>query len=185
MRLPAAVRKRFSKPLGDGRQTLYRGEVVAMELSASGWLLAQAARLIGGPLPFTRDALGPCVVAVSECEALGGQIWSRSYPRPGAFPQVVHSAKRFCGPTGIEEYLGRGLVMRLSLTEEGGAMVFRSAGFAIIAFGRSWRLPLWFMPLSCTVTHRAETDQRFSFTLSVEAGRLGRLLHQVAFFEEA
>ncbi|CAN0175391.1 unnamed protein product [Phaeothamnion confervicola] len=184
-RLPDSVRRRFSKRLGEAEQTIYRGEVAAMELSRWGWLLAQAGRMLGAPLPFTRDALGPCVVVVTESAALGGQIWSRSYPRPGRFPQVVHSAKRFAGPSGIEEYLGRGLVMRLALEEEAGQMIFRSAGFAIEVAGRTLRVPDWLIPLRCTVIHRAETDARFSFTLIVENAVLGRLVHQVAFFQDA
>jgi hypothetical protein len=184
-RLPAAVRRRFSKCLAEGEQTIYRGEVVDMELSRLGWALAQAVRLFGAPLPFTREALGPCVVVVTEAAALGGQIWSRSYPRPGRFPQVVHSAKRFAGPTGIEEYLGRGMVMRLTLVEEAGQMVFRSAGFALEIAGRTVRVPDWLMPVRCTVIHRAETDDRFSFALTLEHRWFGRLLHQVAFFRDA
>ena len=184
-RLPEAVRRRFSKLLADGEQIVYRGEVMAMELSPAGWLLAQAARLIGAPLPFTRNALGPATVIVTESSALGGQIWSRSYTRPGRFPQVIHSAKRFAGATGLEEYLGLGLVMRLKLTEESGMMVFRSAGYAIAAGGWIFELPGWLSPGDCTVVHRHETDARFSFTLTLSHRWLGPLVHQVAFFQDA
>lgn len=184
-RLPEAVRRRFSRHLVDGAQIVYRGEVVAVELSRLGAAIAQLARLAGGPLPFTRDALGPCVVVVTEDTKLGGQVWSRSYPRPGAFPQVIHSAKRFAGPTGLEEYLGLGIVMRLALAEEEGQLVFRSAGYGL-EIGR-WRigLPRWLTPGDCTVTHRAETDDRFSFTLTLDHPLFGRLLRQVAFFVDA
>lgn len=184
-RLPEEVRRRFSKCLAPDAQIIYRGEVVCLELSRAGWLIAQAARLVGAPLPYTRDALGPCNVVVTEMPALGGQTWSRSYPRPGKFPQVIHSAKRFSGPTGIEEYLGLGLVMRLTLHEDAGQLVFRSAGYAIEVAGFTLALPRWLAPGRCTVTHRNETDQRFSFTLTLDHPWLGRLVHQVAFFEEA
>lgn len=183
-RLPAMVRQRFSKRLAAGSQSIYRGEVVCMELSWCGWLLAQMARLAGGPLPYTHDALGPCVVVVTEDAALGGYVWSRSYPRPGRFPQVVHSAKRFSGPTGLEEYLGFGLIMNLTVHESDGALVFRSKGYAIEAMGRRLRLPGWLSPGECEVTHRAESDARFSFTLTLDHPWLGRLAQQVAFFEE-
>jgi hypothetical protein len=182
--LPAPVRRRFSRRLADAEQIVYRGEVVVMQLSRAGWAIAQLARLAGAPLPFTRDALGPCVVVVTECEAMGGQIWSRSYPRPGRFPQVINSAKRFGGPTGLEEYLGLGLVMRLTLEEEAGALVFRSAGYALSIAGITLALPRWLEPGRCTVIHRNETDSRFSFTLCLDHPLLGRLVHQVAFFEE-
>lgn len=185
LRLPASVRRRFSRHLAANQQTVYRGEVVRMELSRWGSLLAQAARLVGGPLPFTRGALGPCAVVVAEQEVLGGQIWSRCYTRPGRFPQVIHSVKRFSGPTGLEEYLGLGLVMRLTLHEEDGRLVFRSAGYALRIAGRAIALPAWATPGRCTVTHRVETDDRFSFTLTLDHDLFGRLVHQVAFFEEA
>ena len=183
-RLPAAVRRRFSAHLADGEQKIYRGDVVVMEMSRAGWLFAQAVRLVGAPLPFTRDALGATVVVVTEAGDRGGQIWSRSYPRPGRFPQVIHSLKRFAGPTGLEEYLGLGFVMRLSLQEEAGQLVFRSAGYCLQLGRMTVRLPEWLEPGRCTVTHRNETDERFSFTLTLEHRWFGRLLHQVAFFQE-
>jgi len=185
LRLPPEVRRRFSKRLAPGSQTHYSGEVVCVELSRAGWLLAHIGRLLGGPLPLTHNGLGACMVTVTEDPTLGGQIWSRSYPRPGRFPQVVHSAKRFRGPTGLEEYLGFGFLMRLTMHEEATQLVFRSAGYAIEIAGRSFAVPSWLAPGRCTVIHRAETDKRFSFTLTLDHPWLGRLVHQVAFFEDA
>src|SRR6266702_6854577 len=53
--LPLAIRRRFSKRLA-GRQTIvYAGELLESWTSRAGWWLAQAARIIGGPLPLTRD----------------------------------------------------------------------------------------------------------------------------------
>ncbi len=185
MRLPRSVRRRFSRHLADGEQIIYRGEVVSLEMSSAGWLLAQIARIAGAPLPTTRDGLGASTVVVTENATFGGQVWSRSYSRSRRFPQVIHSAKRFAGPTGLEEYLGLGLVMPLEVREVDGQLVFRSAGFALDVAGRRFRLPQWASPGLCTVTHRAETDQRFSFTLTLDHPVFGRLLRQVAFFTEA
>lgn len=183
-RLPAAVRRRFSRKLAADQQVIYRGEVVEMSLSRAGYVLAQIGRLVGAPLPFTPGATGSAVVVVTEAPALGGQIWSRSYPRPGRFPQVIHSAKRFAGPTGLEEYLGLGLVMTLALGEDEGMLVFESRGFAIEVFGRRIGVPRWLSPGRCVIRHRNETDHRFSFTLTLDHPWLGRLAHQVAFFED-
>ena len=97
---------------------------------------------------------------------------------------MIQSVKRFAGPTGLEEYLGLGLVMRLTLHEEAGRLVFLSAGYAIELAGRAFALPAWLSPGHCTVVHRDETDERFSFTLTLDHPRLGRLVHQVEFFSE-
>jgi hypothetical protein len=183
-RLPRAVQVRFSRHLAPLAQVIYRGEVVITELSRAGWLLAQAARLLGGPLPFAHGAHGPSVVVVTEEPALGGQIWTRSYSRPGRFPQVIQSAKRFRGPTGLEEDLGNGLLMRLEVLEEDGTLVFRSTDYAVVVLGRALRLPRWLSPGRCEVRHRAETDARFSFTLTLDHPVLGRLLRQVAFYAD-
>lgn len=183
-RLPQIVRARFSKHVSPGGKRLFQGEVRTTTLSRTGRLLARLARLVGGPLPDGDGATGPATVMVTECPALGGQIWTRTYSRPGRFPQTINSVKRFSGPTGLEEYLGHGLVMRLTLHVEAGALVFRSAGYDVVLGGHRIPIPGWLSPGVCTITHRDEGDGRFTFTLALEHPWLGRLAHQEAVFEE-
>jgi hypothetical protein len=185
-RLPEAVRRRFSKRLGDGDTVVYRGRVAKTELSVAGRVLASLARIIGAPLPLTNGATGAAIVAVTEDSALGGQSWTRSYARPGRFPQVVHSAKRFCGPTGLEEYVGAGVGMTLSVTVEDGALYFRSQRY-FFEIGR-FRLyiPRLLEPGIMEIVHRDEAEPGgFSFTLDLLHPQLGRLLHQLAYFQDA
>lgn len=187
-RLPEAVRRRFSKRLADGEAVVYQGRVVATELSRWGRLLAIAATAIGGPLP--RDGTsGAAVVVVTEDTGLGGQSWTRTYARPGRFPQVVHSAKRFCGPTGLEEYVGCGVGMTLGVTVEDGALFFRSESY-FLAFGRfRLTLPRWLSPGAMEIVHRDEPGlagegYAFSFRLALIHPRLGRLVSQLAYFSD-
>lgn len=182
--LPDVVRRRFAKRLADGASRFFIGEVAVTRLSIAGRVLASLARLAGGPLPCTDGATGPATVLVVEDHARGGQIWTRTYARPGRFPQTINSVKRFSGPTGLEEYLGYGLVMRLELSVDGGALVFASAGYDIALGRRRIPLPAWLSPGRCTITHRAEGPMRFSFTLALDHPRLGRLAYQVAHFTE-
>ena len=53
--LPPTIRRRFSKRHANGKTAVYAGEVLETRMSGVGWCLAQAARLIGGPLPLTRN----------------------------------------------------------------------------------------------------------------------------------
>jgi len=194
-RLPAAVRCRFAShdDIHGAGTRIYAGEVLATELSLAGVCLAHLARIVGAPMPFTGGATGATVVAVTNVPAfapdhIDAQVWTRSYARPGTFPQVIQSAKCFAGATGLEERLGFGLVMRLTTSAEGetGAaeLVFTSAGYR-------WRLgpfeiplPAMLSPGHCEVRHRDEGAGYFTFTLTITHPVFGRLLRQVARYHD-
>jgi len=192
--LPSAVRRRFSKRLAGGQTAVFVGEIVESWMSLGGWCLAQAARLIGGPLPLTRDPpLGrrhaasihvPSVVTVTEELGGAGQIWTRLYARRRGFPQVIHSCKRFAGPTGLEEHVGRGVGMALTVYARDGALVFRSDRYFIDLLGRRFALPRWLTPGTLYVTHAELPDRKFSFTLQIFHPRWGLLIRQMAIFRE-
>ena len=185
MSLPLPIRRRFSKRLADGSTAVFAGEVIETRMSRAGWWLAQAARLIGGPLPLVREAHAPSVVTVTEDVATRGQHWTRLYARQRGFPQVVHSSKRFAGPTGLEEYVGFGVGMALTIHVEGGALIFRAAHY-FFQIGRfRLRLPNWLTPGALAVTHAEIGDGRFLFRLDITHPRLGRLIRQTAAFREA
>ena len=182
--LPLAIRRRFSKRLAGGQTTVYAGEILDSWLSRAGWWLAQAARLIGGPLPLTCNAHVPSVVTVTEDLATGGQVWTRLYARRKGFPQVIHSAKRFAGPTGLEEYVGCGVGMALTVYARDGALIFRSENYFLQLFGRRFVLPAWLCPGTLYVTHAEVPDGKFSFTLQIFHPRFGLLVRQMAMFRE-
>lgn len=186
--LPEPVRRRFSKCIGPGKSITYRGEVIATEISRLGAGLAFFARAIGAPLPLTNGAVGKAIVVVRE-DGEGGQIWQRSYARPGRSAQIVCSTKRFCGPTGLEEYVGFGIGMALRVTVEGGQLVFRSQHYFLELLRWRMRIPRLLSPGLMEIAHKDESywqDQgfAFSFRLTLTHPRFGRLVHQLAYFAE-
>ena len=152
-------------------------------------MLAALASLIGSPLPMPGDAIGAAAVSVIEDPESGAQNWTRTYEQAGTFPQVVHSMKRFSGPTGLEEYVGRGIGMALVVTVESQALVFRSTHYFLQVFGRRVRLPRALEPGVMEIIHRDEPDYRaiknaFSFTLTLTHPLFGCLVRQLAYFKE-
>jgi hypothetical protein len=185
MALPQAVRARFSKRLAGGATVLYVGEVWETKLSRAGWLFAQAARLIGAPLPLFADAHVPAVVTITEDIAGGGQMWTRLYARRNGFPQVIHSSKGFAGPTGLEEYVGRGVGMALTVHVKDGALLFCSAFYFLRLGALRIRLPACFTPGALTVTHEDKANGRFLFILEIRHPLFGEIVRQTAVFQEA
>jgi hypothetical protein len=183
--LPQAVQRRFDRLLAPGESALYVGEVASTALTKVGWIWAQVARALGAPLPLralTRTAAA--VVVTADCTE-HTQLWTRIYHEPGRLPQVVRSMKSFAGSTGLEERVGGGIGMALTVSVQARALVFRSAGY----FWRCGRmrvpLPLWLTPGRIEVVHREERTGRFSFTLNVTHPWFGQIVHQVAFFKDA
>lgn len=183
--LPPAVRRRFSKRLPQGASAVYAGHVVATRMSAAGWLLAQAARGVGAPLPVSRAAGMASVVSVTEDPRGGGQIWTRLYARPRGFPQMIHSAKRFAGPTGLEEHVGAGLGMSLAVAVEDGALVFRSRRYFWDGPGVRLHLPRWLSPGALRVSHAETEEGAFRFVLDLRHPLLGLLIRQEAEFRDS
>ncbi len=183
--LPLAVRRRFLRHVTAGACVTYVGEVAECRINAAGRMLANLARLVGAPLPLHTDTGVPACVSVTEDMAGGGQYWTRQYGRRDGFPQVIHSAKRFAGPTGIEEYLGLGLGIALRLSAEDGALLFRGDHLFVALGSRlRLRLPRWCSPGALTVAHIDRGGGRFAFTLDLVHPWFGELIHQVAIFAD-
>jgi hypothetical protein len=97
----------------------------------------------------------------------------------------VHSSKRFAGPTGLEERVGHGVGMTLTMEVKDDALVFRSRDYFVEFFRLRIRLPAWLTPGALSVTHAECADGRFSFTLDVVHPRFGLLIRQMGLFKEA
>jgi hypothetical protein len=183
-RLPASVQGRFAKCLGPGVSVTYRGRIETCTMSPLGWVLAQACRVIGAPLPLDRSGGMAAVVTVTEDGDGGGQVWSRLYARPHGFPQVIHSAKRFAGPTGIEEYLGGGFGIALTVHALAQGIRFSSDHYFVRVFGRRLRLPRWLAPGQLHIDHEDRGHGRFSFTLTLRHRLFGLLMRQHSIFAD-
>lgn len=183
--LPPRVRARFSKRLGPGQAVTYVGEIVEARRSWAGVVLAQLCRLIGAPLPLHDDIGAPAVVTVTEDAVAGGQFWTRMYGQARGFPQVIHSSKRFAGPTGLEEYLGCGVGVALRVCAEDQALHFLSDHYFVALGPVRLRLPAWLAPGDLKISHIDREDGAFAFVLALHHPRLGEIIRQAGVFRES
>ncbi|MEP5729934.1 MAG: DUF4166 domain-containing protein [Sulfitobacter sp.] len=185
-KLPPAVRHRFGKRVRGGGSVTYHGIVTDMEISWAGKLLAHAARLIGAPLPYDQSCVGkPAVVSVTEDIAGEGQFWIRQYGRASGFPQVIHSSKRFSGPSGLEEYIGYGIGMALKIAVEDGVLLFKSDHYFLSFFGKHLRIPKLIAPGDLVIGHHDLGNGKFRFSMRLDHRFLGQVMRQDAVFEDA
>ena len=183
-RLPQAVRERFSKRLRPGMAVTYVGEITESRRTRAGQALAQLCRPIGAPLPLYDDLGVAAVVTVTEDGRTGGQFWTRMYNQAHGFPQVIHSSKRFAGPTGLEEYLGWGFGIALTVSADETALHFHSGHYFLALGPARLRLPAWLAPGALTISHIDQGDGGFAFVLDLRHPLLGQMLRQVGVFRE-
>ena len=183
--LPLEVQQRFGRELTGSERAQYRGEVLFTHRKLVGRLWAQLLRIVGAPLPLESFSRIASTVVVTAGDRAGAQCWTRSYELPGGKSQIIRSTKSFTGPTGLEERVGAGLSMALTVSVESRALVFQSAGYYWQWGGGRLSVPTWLTPGQITVRHQEEYAGRFSFSLTVDHPWLGRLIHQVALFQDA
>lgn len=186
LRLPSAIRRRFGKRLRFGTSVTYQGQVVAMKMNIAGRLVAQLARCAGGPLPYDRENAGQsAVVVVTEDPQTGGQFWVRQYGRAKGFPQVVHSSKRFSGPTGLEEYVGYGIGMALCVEATDDTLYSKSARYFLQLNGWKVHLAKWMSPGDLVIGHHDLGDGKFLFSLRLSHALFGAMISQDCIFQDA
>lgn len=184
-KLRPAVRKRFGKRLKGSASVAYQGKVGSMRMNLAGRILANAARIIGAPLPYDMSSVEqPVVVTVTEDIAGCGQFWIRQYGRKAGFPQVIHSSKRFTGPTGLEEYIGYGIGMALEVSVEGRDLLFKSDHYFLQILGQRLRLPRILSPGALVIGHHDMDGGQFRFSLDLSHRLFGQLIYQDAIFND-
>jgi len=147
-------------------------------------LLARLTTIIGSPLPLEHGARGPATVIVREATEFNGQYWTRVYPTSGALPQVIQSAKKFSGPTGLEEMISPHIGVALRLKARRDSLTFTSHAYFIQLAGRRFTIPGLLAPGAMTVTHKQSGQHRFRFTLELTHPLFGELVFQTGIFEE-
>jgi hypothetical protein len=182
--LPVRIRRRFSKHLAGNKLAVYRGRITIMRRNIVGYCLSQLLRVAGSPLPICNDVDVPSLVCVSEDTAGGGQIWTRIYGRVSGFPQIISSAKRFSGPTGLEEYIGFGISIALRSSVETDAIVFTSDAYLLKIMSMQLQLPDWLSPGKLRVEHLDLGSGEFKFSLSLKHRLFGELLYQAGLYHD-
>ena len=183
-RLAPEIRRRFSHRLRPEASITFAGAVVECRRSFLGFLVTQAGRLIGAPLPLHDEVSVPAVVTVTEDSASGGQFWTRIYGHARGFPQVIHSSKRFAGPTGLEEFLGSAFGIALTVKAEARALRFCSDHYFLALGPWRVRLPAWLAPGDLEVSHIDQGDGTFLFVLTLRHRLAGELIRQTCQFRE-
>jgi hypothetical protein len=177
-RLKPEVRQRFSVRPGRHEHIRYTGIMHSVELSFAGWLFAQFCRLFGTPLAPYRGKNVRMDIDLAWDETLHGVVWNRAYYFVPDKKYTVRSTKSRGANGRLIEHIGRGLSMRLKLSERAGMLVFTSTRYQFDIAGFRIGIPALLTPGVTTVVHEQIEGDRFRFILSVDHPILGNTIYQ-------
>jgi hypothetical protein len=155
-RLPARVRARFASNVSAAD---FAG-TGSFEANGFGRVFAIAGLLFGRPLPLRT---GAAAVRIEVRACARGEVWTRAY-RFANGAEIVSSVKHAGAGRWLEERAGA-LIMRLSVFEEGGALVFECLDFLLRLGTLEIFVPLVLTPGRIRVEHHDFGAGRFAFTL--------------------
>ena len=184
-RLPAAVRERFPAVHSADEYIEYVGTMNEVHATTLGRIVAWLTSVFGTPVATNVGSNVRTVVRVYPNAKVKGIVWERIYHFAGRSAVTVRSTKRLDRDGGMIEALGRGLRMRLRVSEHNGTLRFTSTGYYLECLGIRMPLPRWLPPGTTHVIHTDEGGGRFRFTMYTEHPWFGRMFFQEGEFSDA
>lgn len=187
-RLAEGIRRRFARLPARGRPRVFRGRFDVVRRSLVGLCFAWVSKAIGQPLPVGHGDRVPARVVVRRSDDGGGVEWRRHYAFAG-HGERCSTTKRKGDDSSLLECVGRRFGMELALSEEQGALHFRSTRFFVALGGRRLTWPLLLSPGRMHVLHEAGPSgdgagEDFRFRLEVRHPVFGLTFLQDGFFRQ-
>lgn len=172
--LGAIVRRHYRlRPFSHDSVTVY-GSMDEVWHSALAKALLPMARLVGALVPYRgRDV--PIEVHYSARAGDGTLHWDRVFHFPGRSPFHFRSHMELAGGNEVIEFVRLGIGMRLAVTAEDGALVFRGRGYVWRLLGRDWPLPLGAVLGQAYVEERPAGPDRFTMRMTLVHPLFGEL----------
>lgn len=142
--------------------------------SAAAKLLLPFARIFGALVPY-RGVDVPIQVHYNARPDDGTLHWDRVFHFDGRPPFHFLSHMQHIGDASVIEFIRFGVGMRLKVTAEDGALVFRDEGYIWRLFGVDVPLPMGLVLGRAYVEERPVDSERFSMRMTLTHPLLGEL----------
>lgn len=173
-RLGEVIRRHyFLRPFSDG-YICVEGVMHEVEHSAFAKVLLPFARIVGALVPYRgRDV--PIEVHYTARPDDGTLHWNRVFQFTGRRPFHFRSHMQQVGPNQVIEFVRFGVGMRLRVTAEEGALVFRDEGYVWRLFGRDLPLPVGLLLGTGYIEERPIDAHSFSMRMTLKHPLFGEL----------
>lgn len=163
----------FLRPFSDDRICV-KGTMREVHHSAFARLLLPLARIAGALVPY-RGTDVPIEVHYTARPDDATIHWDRVFHFPGRRPFHFRSHMEQTAANRVIEFVRFGIGMRLRVTAEDGALVFRDEGYIWRLFGVDVPLPMGLLMGRAYVEERPVDEESFSMRMSLKHPLFGEL----------
>lgn len=158
-----------------------KGVMHEVEHSAFARLLLPFARIVGALVPYRgRDV--PIEVHYTARPEDGTLHWDRVFHFTGRKPFHFRSRMQQTGPNQVIEFVRFGVGMRLRVTAEEGALVFRDEGYVWRFLGYDLPLPVGLLLGTGYIEERPIDERSFSMRMTLKHPLFGELFRYSGVF---
>jgi hypothetical protein len=147
-------------------------------------LLIPFARIFGALVPY-RGTDVPIEVHYNARPEDGTIHWDRVFHFAGRSPFHFRSHMEHTGGNSVIEFVRFGVGMRLRVTAEEGAIVFRDEGYILRLFGKDIALPMGLILGRAYIEERPVDASRFSMRMTLTHALFGELFRYSGSFSVA
>lgn len=151
-----------------------KGTMHEVHHSAFAKLLIPIARIFGALVPY-RGTDVPVEVHYTARRDDATIHWDRVFHFAGRAPFHFRSHMEQIGPNRVIEFVRFGVGMKLRVTAENGALVFRDEGYIWRLFGMDVPLPMGLLMGSAYVEERPVDNDNFSMRMTLTHTLFGKL----------
>ncbi|WP_343237256.1 DUF4166 domain-containing protein [Xanthomonas sp.] len=173
-RLGEVIRRHYFLRAFSDDSICVKGRMREVWHSAIAKCLIPAARIFGALVPY-RGTDVPIEVHYNARPDSGALHWDRVFHFAGRPPFHFLSHMEHVGGNGVIEFIRFGVGMRLKVTTEDGALVFRDEGYVWRMFGVDVPLPLGLLLGRAYIEERPVDDERFSMRMTLTHRLFGEL----------
>lgn len=172
--LGAIIRRHYFLRACSGDRVTVSGTMDEVYLSPAAKLLSPLSRMVGALVPYGGTDI-PIEVHYEAPQGSEAIHWDRVFRFPGRAPYHFRSRMVMVEPGEIIEFVRFNIGLRMRVTAEDGALVFRDTGYV-------WRLGSIDLPIPgrlllgrAYVEERPEGEDRFSMRMNLRHPLLGEL----------
>lgn len=166
--LASIVQRHYDIAPGRSSKIQIRGTMDEVYHSMIAKLFLIPGRLLGALVPYKGKQIPTQVINWTLAENNKAMFWHRTLEFPGKPPLIFASHMEYVGDNEIIEYVRYGVGIRMAMSVEQGALVFKSKGYVWKLGKRMIPIPAWLILGDATIIEKAETDEQFyiNFTMT-------------------